>query len=90
MTWKTYAAVSGATVLAGWLASAPPSNTPAPSATSRRPQASNARSTAAIDIQEEAARLQARLREEPVYREPSRNPFRFGEPTPVSRAGHTG
>ena len=28
MTWKSYAAVSGATVLAGWLASSPPSNAP--------------------------------------------------------------
>ena len=79
MTWKTYAAVSGATVLAGWLASAPPSNTPAPGVTSRRPQSSASRTTPGSDIAEQAARLQARLRQEPVYREPSRNPFRFGE-----------
>jgi hypothetical protein len=80
MTWKTYAAVSGATVLAGWLASAPPSNAPAPGATaSRRPQTAATRATAGGDIEEQAARLQARLRQEPVYHEPSRNPFRFGE-----------
>jgi hypothetical protein len=80
MTWKTYAAVSGATVLAGWLASAPPSNAPAPgTATARRAQGSAARTAPADDIQEQAARLQARMRQEPVYREPSRNPFRFGE-----------
>jgi hypothetical protein len=80
MTWKTYAAVSGATVLAGWLASGPPQNAPAPGATpSRRAQGSGARTAAAdTDIQDQAARLQARMRQEPVYHEPSRNPFRFG------------
>jgi hypothetical protein len=79
MTWKTYTAVSGATVLAGWLASSPPSNAPAPAAASRRTPASAASATAGSDIEEQAARLQARLRQEPAYRDPARNPFRFGE-----------
>jgi hypothetical protein len=91
MTWKTYAAVSGATVLAGWLASSPPANTPASTTTARRPQAPAARTTGESDIAEQAARLQARLRQDPVYREPARNPFRFGErdvprPAPSSTA----
>ncbi|MBM3820140.1 MAG: hypothetical protein FJW14_14145 [Acidimicrobiia bacterium] len=92
MTWKTYTAVSGATVLAGWLASAPPSNTPAPAATSRRSPAATA-PNAGNDIEEQAARLQARMRQEPVYREPARNPFRFAErevPRPAPSAAQPG
>lgn len=90
MTWKTYTAVSGATVLAGWLASSPPQNTPAPAATSRRTSASRV-STAGNDIEEQAVRLQARMRQEPEYRAPARNPFRYGErdeprPAPSSSA----
>ena len=78
MTWKTYAAVSGATVLAGWIASSPPSNAPASSASARRRPAASARSDAATDIEAQAARLQAKLRQETSYQEPARNPFRFG------------
>ena len=79
MTWKTYAAVSGATVLAGWIASSPPANTPAPAASGqRRPASSAPRTTAGSDIEEQAARLQARLRQETEYHAPARNPFRFG------------
>lgn len=79
MTWKTYAAVSGATVLAGWMASSQPSNAPAPSASvQRRSAASTAPTAAGADIEEQAARLQARLRQDTTYREPARNPFRFG------------
>lgn len=77
MTWKSYAVVSGATVLAGWLASSPPSNAPATSGPAQ-PERSAAVPAAAADIEEQAARLQARLRQEAVYREPERNPFRFG------------
>lgn len=77
MTWKSYAAVSGATVLAGWLASSPPSNAPVSGATSQR-GAPAAPSTAGSDIEEQAARLQTRVRQETAYRDPQRNPFRFG------------
>jgi hypothetical protein len=78
MTWKSYAAVSGATVLAGWLASAPPSNTPgAVTAVSRQPRSRP--SAASSDIVREAERLQIRVRREVQYAQPRRNPFRFGE-----------
>jgi hypothetical protein len=77
MTWKSYAAVSGATVLAGWLASAPPANAPASAASASR-QAARPSATAPSDIEQQAMRLQARLRAERAFREPERNPFRFG------------
>lgn len=77
MTWKSYAAVSGATVLAGWLASASPANAPTGAASASR-QAAQPEVSAASDIQQQAIRLQARLRAERAFREPERNPFRFG------------
>ena len=77
MTWKSYAVVSVVTVLAGWLASSPTSNLPA-GPRAARPERSAGVSTAASDIAEQAARLQARLRQEAEYRQPERNPFRFG------------
>jgi Tfp pilus assembly protein PilP len=40
----------------------------------------------AADIQREADRLRVRLREDPVFREPSRNPFRFAPPARVAPA----
>lgn len=87
MTWKSYAAVSGATVLAGWIASAPPSTAPirAPSTSSRAPRAT---APAQSDIEEQAIRLQVRLRHNREYTEPNRNPFRFAvrEPVAVERS----
>ena len=80
MTWKSYAAVSGATVMAGWLASTPPANAPAPAVSS---QAATGRATAAPDIEREAMRLQARVRREAVYVKPHRNLFRFGPAQPM-------
>lgn len=76
MTWKSYAAVSGATVLAGWLASAPPSNAPAGTQAPAAPPPSPV-SNAPTDIELQAMRLQARLRPERAYAEPARDPFRF-------------
>ena len=78
MTWKSYTAVSGATVLAGWLASSPPSNAPgttagSPAQAQRRPPA------AATDIEQQAERLQSRMRTVREYAEPQRDPFRFAE-----------
>lgn len=82
MTWKAYAAVSGATVLAGWLASAPPANVPAGAApASSRP--GSRRASASSDIEQEASRLQARTRREALYTQPQRNPFRFGAARPI-------
>ena len=82
MTWKSYAAVSGATVLACWLASAPPSNTPAATATLSR-QAPQSVSPVASDIERQAERLQVRVRAERAYAEPERNPFRFASRRPA-------
>ena len=85
MTWKSYAAASGATVLAGWLASTPPvsvaENNPAIPA--RSPQAV---SSAASDIVEQASRLQARIRREAAYVRPQRNPFQFEAARPAEEA----
>ena len=76
MTWKSYAAMSGATVLAGWLASSPPSNTQG--TTAGAPTPSPRRSpVAATDIEDQATRLQSRLRTVREYAVPERDPFRF-------------
>ena len=85
MTWKSYAAVSGATLLAGWLASAPPANAPTTSA-GVEPPAVGELPRAAAQIEDEAARLQAGIREQAVYREPERNPFSFGSRGPARAA----
>jgi hypothetical protein len=85
MTWKSYAAVSGATVLAGWLASAPPSNVPARSGPAQ-PRSTPRTPAAGSDIEEQAARLQTRMQQPTVYSEPSRNPFRFGAASPSLRS----
>ena len=86
MTWKSYAAASGATVLAGWLASTPPvsvaENRPAVPARS----AGAVSSSAASDIEEQASRLQARIRREAAYVRPERNPFQFEAARPVAQA----
>jgi hypothetical protein len=78
MTWKTYTAVSGATVLAGWLVSTPPSSAPT-STGSTNGQAASRPDAPASDIEREAQRLQGRVRREVEYAQPRRNPFRFGE-----------
>jgi len=79
MTWKSYAAVSGATVLAGWLASSPPSNAPTSGTRAASSPAPRRRVEAATDIEEQAAHLQSRLQVARAYTEPQRNPFRFAE-----------
>jgi len=86
MTWKVYAAVSGATVLAGWLASTPPSNAPGTGAPARG-QATPPRAMPSSDIEREAMRLQARVQREAVYTQPQRNPFRFGAARSVASPG---
>jgi hypothetical protein len=78
MSWKSYAAVSGATVLAGWLASTPPANEPEGAAVVARQSATPAAAAAASTIEHEADRLQVRVRREVEYTQPQRNPFRFG------------
>ena len=87
MTWKSYAAASGATVLAGWLASSPPENVASGGAVvpSRSSRAAVSAASAS-DIEEQATRLQARIRRETSYARPARNPFRFSESVPGAPA----
>ena len=77
MDWKSTAVISGAGILATWFFSMPATH---PSATASAVPATPARQTAAstIDIEQEAARLQVRVHQEPRYVGPSRNPFSFG------------
>lgn len=84
MTWKSTAVVSGATVLVGWLASSPPSTAPASSTPAQSRTVAGA--PAATDIEQQATRLQAGLRQDAVYREPERNPFRFGPSRSLPRS----
>ena len=86
MTWKAYATVSGATVLAGWLVSAPPSNAPGAGALAPS-QTTLLGAMPPPDIEREAARLEARVRREAAYAQPQRNPFRFGADRPRANPG---
>jgi hypothetical protein len=84
MTWKSYAAVSGAGLLATYLFSTPPTGVPARPGVARTPDATRP-APPAFDIAAEAARLRERVPPDVPYDEPSRNPFRFGaRPTSVS------
>ena len=86
MTWKAYAAVSGATVLAGWVVSAPPpSSVPGPGTTASSPPAQPIAAPPS-EIERQAARLEARMRREKAFSEPRRDPFRFGAAGPRVRA----
>jgi hypothetical protein len=78
MTLKTYLALSGGTLLAGYLVTAQPGVTPEPRSGSSR--TTTARPERKVDIQEQATRLQTRARDRVEYSEPSRNPFRFAAP----------
>ena len=78
MTWKSYAAVSGVTVLAGWLASSPAPGVPT-SVSRRAAAAPRASGPATSDIEQQADRLQARLPIARRFAEPRRDPFRFAE-----------
>jgi hypothetical protein len=87
MTWKSYAVASGATVLAGWLASAPTPEPPvARQRTAARAQSAAATAASHSDIEEQATRLQARVRRELAYSRPQRNPFRFEDARAVEPA----
>lgn len=77
MNWKSTAVVSGAGLLSMWFAASPPSPAPPTAARSVEQMSAGAVATAS-DIERQAARLQARLRTEAEYRQPSRNLFRFG------------
>lgn len=85
MTWKSYVIVSGAGLLATYLVSTPPATTP-PRAPAAGQRAAVPAAAPPVDIQEQATRLQMRVREEIEYQEPSRNPFRYVAPRPAPRA----
>ena len=82
MNWKSTTAVSSVTLLATWLGLTPAHQsavTDAPAATR------DVRRVDAVDIQEQAARLQTRVRSEVGYQDPKRNPFRFtARPMPAT------
>jgi hypothetical protein len=73
MTWKSYALASGATLIATYLASGPVTQPETAQPASR----ASTRTNAANDIEEQAVRLESRLRARSSYTEPARNPFRF-------------
>jgi hypothetical protein len=80
MNWKSTAAVSGVTLVAGWLGFTPAR----PASVVDGPAVSAARSVDTVDIEQQAARLQSRVRHELAYQNPKRNPFRFTvRPTPA-------
>ena len=79
MDWKSTAVISGAGILATWFFSMPVAPTPtAPAANRVSAQRAAPAADSSIDIQREAARLQARVRTDGQYAAPLRNPFRFG------------
>jgi hypothetical protein len=82
MTWKSYALASGATLIATYLASGPVTQPETAEPATRAATPTNAGN----DIEEQAVRLQSRLRARSSYAEPSRNPFRFNG----RRPGRTG
>jgi hypothetical protein len=78
MTWKPYAVMSAAGVLSMWFAATHPSPMPG-NQMPAQPRAAAGAPASAPDIEEQAARLQARLQQEAYFRAPSRNLFRFAE-----------
>ena len=86
MTWKAYAVVSGAGLLATYLASAPPTLAPGQNSGRSRPDARQAATP--TDLQAEALKLQTRVKQSSGYADPPRDPFRFGEHAAPSRRVH--
>jgi hypothetical protein len=84
VSWKSYATVSGATLLAGWLASPSPSNAPAGAQATRATPSSSSVASESTDIELQAMRLQARLRPGREYAQPARDPFRFAPRRPAA------
>ena len=85
MTWKSYAVVSGAGILATYLA-APPWLPPAREAAPASVEAARAAADLPdAEIIREAARLEGRLRAEAEYRAPARDPFQFAARPPADR-----
>ena len=85
MTLKSYLLLSGGGLIATYLVTTQPGVPSIERATQPRPASS--RAGASVDIQEQAARLQTRVRQDELeFSEPSRNPFRFAAaPRPPAR-----
>jgi hypothetical protein len=82
LNWKAAATVvTGATALAGWLATPP-----APARETTRAAAAPRSAPATVSLEHEAARLAARIRATATFEQPSRNPFRFPAVAPIQRA----
>jgi hypothetical protein len=81
LNWKAAATVAtGATAIAGWLATPPPpAREPARSA-AQRPAV-----PAPVSLEHEASRLAARIRATTAFAEPNRNPFQFQAVAPTRR-----
>jgi hypothetical protein len=86
MTWKSYVLASGAGLIATYLASGPVTQPE----TAQPASPASTRTNATSDIEEQAVRLQSRLRARASYSEPSRNPFRFNGRRPNSAANGQG
>jgi hypothetical protein len=82
LNWKAAATVAtGATALAGWLATPPPPPREAARTTTAQRPAPDA-----LSLEHEATRLAARIKATAAYEQPSRNPFRFPVVAPTPRA----
>lgn len=80
LNWKAAATVAtGATALAGWLATPPAPARETTRAAAPRP------GPATVSLEHEAARLAARIRATAAFEQPSRNPFRFPAVDPIRR-----
>jgi hypothetical protein len=85
VSWKTYVIVSAVpTLVATYLVANPPATTPPRPPAAGQPTGAPAPSPS-VNIAEEATRLQARIRDEVEYHEPSRNPFRYAARKPAPR-----
>ena len=75
--WKLSLTATGATALAGWLASPPPQAT-APQSRAAIAAPAGADPAASSEVEHQARRLSARLAAPAAGATPSRNPFQFG------------
>lgn len=80
MTLKSYLLLSGGGLVATYLVTAQPGVVPPQPAAA--PPSVSSRAAAPVDIQEQAARLETRARQDVDFAAPSRNPFRFAAPPP--------
>ena len=85
MTWKLYALVSAGAFVATYLVSGPGALTHVRPQVSTATAAKKATQTTNVEseIQELADRLESHVHADAAYRQPTRNPFAFGEPPRV-------